>query len=116
MVGTPPPQRSDVPRPAADDREAFAARAIVTLDGNNGDGASHRNDVGFNRMDTARGREIAKAVALGGGGLLTDAEWAWCVTKANFYRRQVGPLPAAGTSPAAGADESGASPPTMARK
>lgn len=102
-AGKPPAERSDVLRPAADERERFAAQAIVTLDGNNGDGAAHRNDVGFNRMDTARGREIAKAIAF--GGLLTDTEWAWCVSKANFYRRQVGPLPAAAAAAPTAGDE-----------
>ena len=109
LGAVPANERTSTVRPARDEREAFAGRAILTLEGRNGDGAQVRNDVGFNRMDTARGREIAAALAM--EGMLSDDQWAWCVTKANFYRRQVGPLPAAPTPPASA--EGDASPVTM---
>ena len=73
-------------RAPKDATEAWAARAIATLAGNDGDHATYRNEIGFNRIDNEFGHSLADQLPKG----LTDRQWAAAVKISMRYQRQVG--------------------------
>lgn len=66
--------------------EEWAARAIATLAGCDGDRAQEKNDIGFNRIDGEIGHSLADQMHRG----LTDKQWSVAVKIAQRYPRQVG--------------------------
>ena len=97
LGAVPANERTAVPRAARDEREAFAGRAMMQLAGRC-DGARLVDGSGFNKLDASKGSTIGAALAC--GEPLTDDDWAWCLAKAVFYRRQVGAMPVVVDAPA----------------
>jgi SWI/SNF-related matrix-associated actin-dependent regulator 1 of chromatin subfamily A len=71
--------------------ETWAEGALLTLSDMDIDGARVRNSVGFNRLDTEFGNELARRMVERGG--LTDKEWGVAVRMCKKYHRQVGTPP-----------------------
>lgn len=72
-------------------QELWAAAGAVWLHRLNPDGASRRNDCGFNKMDSEFGRDMATRISSGQG--LTDKQWAALIRMLRKYHRQIGQCP-----------------------
>ena len=74
---------------ASSTQELWAAAALLTLSGQDQDGARYRNDVGFSAMDTNIGNSLAKQLSRG----LTPKQWDLATQLCAKYWRQVGRCP-----------------------
>ncbi len=70
-------------------QEDWAAQALIILAGLDPDGASEKNDVGFNGTDSGFGRSLAQQVSQG----LSDKQWELAIEICKKYHRQVGRCP-----------------------
>jgi len=78
-------------RPAANEQEGWAHCALQELAALSPDGATRKNDVGFNAMDAAFGTRLASELTEKGG--LTDKQWQAAVAMCKKYHRQIGACP-----------------------
>lgn len=78
------------PRKPANEREIWAANALVALAGLDPDKAAEKNGVGFNKGDGSIGHYLASQVQ---GEGLTNGEWQIAIMTCSKYWRQVGRLP-----------------------
>lgn len=78
-------------RPAESEQEGWAHCALQELTALSPDGATRKNDVGFNAMDAAFGTKLANELTLHGG--LTDKQWKVAVEMCKKYHRQIGACP-----------------------
>jgi hypothetical protein len=78
-------------REAANERERWAARGLVTLAQLDPDYAKHENNVGYNKADGWLGHALAARTE----GGLTETEWALAIAICRKYHRQIGRCPAA---------------------
>lgn len=78
--------------PPENPRDHWIIEGLLTLDDRNLDGATVRNGIGFNKLDTEPG-EIHAATARSTGGLTRDG-WRWARRALPKYRRQIGDAPA----------------------
>lgn len=76
-------------RPAQNEQEGWAHTALQELAALSPDGATRKNDVGFNAMDAHFGTQLAHELHRG----LTDKQWKVAVEMCKKYHRQVGRCP-----------------------
>jgi len=81
-------------RAAANEVEAWAARACLTLSDLDPDRAAEDNGVGWSASDGGDGHRLARNL-LATGGQLTDRDWKLAATICGKYWRQIGRRPAA---------------------
>lgn len=86
----PPEAFETPPRPAQNEAEEWAVRALDTLTAMDGDHAWEENGVGFNKADTYVGQALAAAAR---AGVLSDGEWRVALQILVKYARQVGQAP-----------------------
>lgn len=79
-----------IPRRAAqNEQEGWAHTALQELAALSPDGATRKNDVGFNAMDAEFGLKLASELGKG----LTDKQWKVAVAMCKKYHRQIGACP-----------------------
>lgn len=71
--------------------ERWVCQGLLQLIGDDEDGATLRNDVGFNKVDQSFGRSLANCVRTEGG--LTEKQYKAAVRMLKKYHRQIGPMP-----------------------
>ena len=78
-------------RPAATDMERWVCDSLLQLAADDPDGATKRNDAGFNKMDQTFGHSLARQVR--DEGMLTDRQFRAAVMMVTKYHRQIGAIP-----------------------